>query len=120
MPKKSAGLILKPRWRIVRGAETALGPGRVDLLEHIAETGSLRSAAARMEMSYMRAWTMVRSLNSRFRRPLVEAVRGGKTGGGARLTEMGRAVVVSYRKMEMQSQKAVKGTWEKLQRLLQP
>jgi molybdate transport system regulatory protein len=58
-------------------------------------------------------------LNSRFRKPLVEVVRGGKTGGGARLTDTGRAVVVSYRKMETQSQKAVKGTWEKLQKLLQ-
>lgn len=35
-----------PRLRVICGRDAALGPGRVQLLEPIGETGSLRSAAA--------------------------------------------------------------------------
>ena len=102
----------------MRGSEIALGPGRVDLLELIGETGSLRAAARRMGISYMRAWTLVKYTNRCFSEPVVEAVRGGKTGGGAQLTRNGRQVVLLYRRMEEQSQKAVKKTWAYLQELL--
>jgi molybdate transport system regulatory protein len=111
--------VLRPRLRVICRGETALGPGRVDLLEHIAETGSLRSAAARMDMSYMRAWTLVKTTNQWFSRPVVELVRGGKTGGGAKLTEAGLLVVALYRCMEKQSEKAMKETWVKLRKLLE-
>ncbi len=41
----------QPRLRILIGAATALGPGKVDLLESIAETGSISAAARTMGMS---------------------------------------------------------------------
>jgi molybdate transport system regulatory protein len=90
----------------------------VDLLELIAETGSLRAAANRMEMSYMRAWTLVKSLNRCFREPLVEVSRGGKLGGGAKLTLAGRKVIGLYRRMEKESERAIKKSWSGLQRYL--
>src|SRR3954466_15651027 len=95
----SRSAVLLPRLRVMSGGEIALGPGRVDLLELIGETGSLRAAAARMGMSYMRAWNLVRYTNRRFKKPVVEAVRGGKAGGGARLTETGWKIVRIYRRM---------------------
>src|SRR6185436_8301426 len=98
--------------------ETALGPGRVDLLELIAETGSLRAAAQEMEMSYMRAWTLVKSLNSWFRAPLVAVARGGKTGGGATVTKHGRKVIALYRRMERESQRVASRPWKDLRKLL--
>src|SRR5262245_24386050 len=85
--------ILRPRWRVTCGRETALGHGRVELLEYIKATGSLAAAAKRMGMSYMRAWTMVKSMNSSFRMPLVGAIRGGRSGGGARVTDAGSKVI---------------------------
>jgi len=121
MRKKKAGrgsVLLLPRLRVLCGGETALGPGRVDLLEWIGETGSLRAAAARMKMSYMRAWTLVRSINSWFRPPLVQVARGGRSGGGAKLTEAGRAVIGLYRRMERESQKVAERPWKDLRRFL--
>ena len=97
-----------PRIRVVIGRDVALGPGKVDLLEHIARTGSLRKAAAAMEMSYMRAWTLVQTMNQCFKRPLVETKRGGAAGGTASVTETGRAVLNLYRRMETQSLKATR------------
>jgi molybdate transport system regulatory protein len=121
MPKKKpvrSSVVLRSRLRVLCDGATALGPGRADLLEYISETGSLRSAAARMDMSYMRAWTIVKSLNGWFRRPLVEVARGGKTGGGAKLTATGREVIALYRQMERESQRAVGKTWVALRKLL--
>jgi molybdate transport system regulatory protein len=101
------------------GGEVALGPGRVELLELIGQTGSLRAAAARMGMSYMRAWNLVKSTNHCFNRPLVEATRGGRTGGGATLTQAGREIVATYRAMERKSEAAIGKKWTRLKKLLQ-
>ena len=95
-----------------------MGPGRVELLELIGETGSLRAAAIWMGVSYMRAWNLVKDSNKCFARPLVEANRGGKTGGGATLTEVGREVVEMYREMEKESQNAISPAWKKLKKFL--
>ena len=109
---------LKPRLRIMSGDVIALGPGKVELLRLIVKTGSLRQAAAGMDMSYMRAWSLVRLMNATFRTPLVEALRGGKTGGGARLTPAGETVLALYGQMEKEAARAVDGTWKRLRRFL--
>ena len=110
--------LVLPRLRVRCGRDAALGPGRVQLLELIGETGSLRAAAARMGMAYMTAWMHVQTLNRRFRSPLVAAQRGGKTGGGAVLTEMGQKVVALYHRMEEQSQAAIQEDLREFQILL--
>jgi molybdate transport system regulatory protein len=107
-----------PRLRVMCGRDAALGPGRVQLLELIGETGSLRAAAERMGMAYMTAWMHVKTLNRRFRSPVVAATRGGKTGGGAALTEMGHTVVALYHRMEEQSQAAIRADFREFQTLL--
>ena len=107
-----------PRLRVMCGRDAALGPGRVQLLELIGETGSLRSAAARMGMAYMTAWKHVRSLNGRFRSPVVVCKRGGKAGGGAVLTKTGQRVVALYRRMEERSHAAIQEGFRELRGLL--
>ena len=116
--RASRKLTVHSRLRVLRGDEIAVGPGRIELLELILETGSLTAAAERMGISYMRAWELVKSTNRAFREPLVEAVRGGKSGGGAELTREGRKVIALYRRMERQSQKAVQPSWDILRKLL--
>ena len=66
----------------------------MELLEHTRETGSIAEAANRMGMSYMRAWTMVKTMEDCFRQPLVKVERGGAAHGGAKLTETGERAVV--------------------------
>jgi len=105
---------------VVCGEDIALGPGKVDLLALVGETGSIREAAERMNMSYMRAWTLIKTINGCFREPLVEAVRGGKTGGGARLTETGRAALALYQRMEKSCLSAMEEDWAALKKLIGP
>jgi molybdate transport system regulatory protein len=109
---------IRPRLRVMQGKEIALGPGRVDLLEFIDQTGSLRAAAERMGISYMRAWNLLKSMNRCFREPLVEVVRGGKTGGGAELTRKGKEAVSLYRDMEKQCLRAVAKDSKALRKLM--
>jgi molybdate transport system regulatory protein len=107
---------LRPRIRVVSDDGTiVLGPGKADLLEAIARTGSIRAAADELGMSYMRAWTLVRTMNAAFRNPLVEKVRGGTDQGGAQLTKSGETVLRLYRKMEEKAARAVEPLWVKLQ-----
>jgi len=109
---------LHPRFRIVCGKEIAFGPGKADLLELIAETGSIGKAASRMKMSYMRAWSLVQTMNQCFKKPLVLASHGGEGGGGAELTETGRQILALYRQLETQTSAATQTTSKKLLSLL--
>jgi len=119
MKSKPAGKIsLSPRFRITCGKEIAFGPGKAELLQLVAETGSIGKAASRMKMSYMRAWSLIRTMNHCFKKPLVVAKHGGEGGGGAELTETGRAVAAHYRGMERACQRATAARWNQLRRLL--
>jgi molybdate transport system regulatory protein len=77
-----------------------LGPGKADLLEGIAATGSIAAAGRAMGMSYKKSWALVDVMNRGFGRPVVAAVKGGKDGGGTALTPLGRAVLARYRALE--------------------
>lgn len=92
--------------RVDLAPSSRLGPGKVDLLEAIEETGSISGASRAMKMSYRRAWLLVDDLNRMFRQPLVAASPGGAKGGGAHLTATGREVVAHYRAIESKALKA--------------
>jgi molybdate transport system regulatory protein len=118
MTTKAFGVKLRPRIRVLCGKEVALGPGKVDLLALVAETGSIRAAAHRMDMSYMRAWTLIQTMNGCFKRPLVETARGGQQHGGAALTKVGRQALQLYQEMEEDCLDSTKPRWKKLRALL--
>lgn len=90
----------KLRIRIVFGPTEMMGPGKAELLERIAATGSISAAGRQMNMSYKRAWMLVETLNVMFREPVVTSTRGGPGGGGAVLTEAGQRVLALYRDLE--------------------
>jgi molybdate transport system regulatory protein len=115
---KSASFGPTLRLRIVLGDEIAVGPGKADLLEGIRETGSIAAAGRRLGMSYKRAWLLVDTMNGCFSKPLVEAVKGGKSGGGARLTALGEEVLVRYRRMQSETGRAVAGDLASLTRVM--
>ncbi|MEC9346510.1 MAG: LysR family transcriptional regulator [Pseudomonadota bacterium] len=95
--------------RVVLAPGVEIGPGKADLLEAIAETGSISAAGRRMGMSYRRAWQLVETLNDGFREPLVIASRGGNAGGGAALTDAGRTVLEAYREMQRKTARVISG-----------
>lgn len=102
------------RLRVVLGGDIAVGPGKADLLEAIAETGAIAAAGRRLGMSYKRAWLLVETMNACFRGPLVEAAKGGAGGGGARLTPLGERVLAAYRRMEAKAAEATAAELEEM------
>ena len=88
------------RPRIAIGGAIAIGPGKIDLLRQVAESRSISGAARAMGLPYKRAWLLIDSLNRGFGRPVVEAVAGGKGGGGARLTPLGETLIARYAALE--------------------
>lgn len=77
-----------------------LGPGKVALLEAIGREGSISAAARAMGMSYRRAWQLVEQLKDTFGAPAVTTATGGRHGGGAVLTPLGRDLIAAYRAIE--------------------
>jgi molybdate transport system regulatory protein len=109
---------IQPRIRVLFGKEIAFGPGKADLLEEIRATGSISTAAKNMRLSYMRAWTLIQTMNTCFKKPLVTSARGGSKRGGATLTSFGETVLKLYRKMETDSKAAIKISSSQLAALL--
>ena len=77
-----------------------LGRGKVELLEHIAETGSLAAAARAMRMSYKRAWELLADTNQLFKQPVTVSHPGRNVEGATSVTAFGRRVVELYRTIE--------------------
>ncbi|MDP1529259.1 MAG: winged helix-turn-helix domain-containing protein [Rhodoferax sp.] len=111
---------MKPRltFRLILGDDIALGPGKVQLLEAIQDTGSIAAASRAMGMSYKRAWHLVDTMNRCFSTPLVEASKGGAHGGGAQLTPLADEVITLYRRLETRARKAAEADMAKLSRHL--
>lgn len=95
-----------------------LGPGKVTLLEHIRDTGSISAAGRAMEMSYKRAWMLVEELNAACSNAVVDSVRGGAKGGGAQVTATGLALIAHYRAAEAATAQATAPHTKALQDLL--
>jgi molybdate transport system regulatory protein len=107
-PSLSASLLDdKTRFRVQIKHAVAIGPGKADVLEGIAATGSLAETGRRLGMSYQRVWSLVGAMNLDFVEPLVLKQRGGAAGGGAQLTPVGQQVLATYRAIERDAQRAV-------------
>jgi molybdate transport system regulatory protein len=73
------------------------------LLAHIGSSHSIAAAAKVAGLSYKAAWDAVEAMNNFADRPLVRRFKGGKGGGGTRLTPRGRQLVATYRAVESEN-----------------
>lgn len=72
------------------------GEGPCRLLHEIERTGSLRCAAAAMQLSYTKALTMVKRAENALGFPLTCKRIGGKGGGGSVLTDRAKEFLAQY------------------------
>lgn len=89
------------------GAALAIGPGKMALLAAIEQAGSISAAAKALGMSYRRAWVLVAETNRCLVEPAVATATGGDRGGGAALTDFGRAFLAAYRALEREARDGV-------------
>lgn len=97
-----------PRVRLKFPNGVQLGPGKADLLDAVGRTGSISAAGRTLGMSYRRAWLLVDEVNGLFDRPVVTASAGGAHGGGAQLTDFGRALIAAFRRIEERARIAMR------------
>ena len=88
-------LSLRGRLWVEIGNAPALTEAGADLLEQIEACGSLSEAARRLRFSYRRAWLLTDAMNRLWPAPLVQTAVGGTKGGGSRVTELGRQVLLA-------------------------
>lgn len=98
---------LGARLRLVLGPDIAIGPGKVDLLEKIGETGSIAEAGRTLGMSYKRAWQLIGTMNDAFKTPVVLTSRGGASKGGATLTPFGEELLARCRRIQAETEQLV-------------
>jgi molybdate transport system regulatory protein len=106
------------RLRLYRDEQVAIGPGKVALLEAIAETGSISAAAKQLGMSYRRGWVLIDEMNKALTAPAVQTLAGGAHGGGSALTAVGEELVKRYRAIENTARVAAAADIAALHRLL--
>jgi molybdate transport system regulatory protein len=93
---------------------SALGPGMAQLLERVAELGSIRRAAMSMGMSYRKAWLLIQEIQKTFDGAVVTAEVGGVSGGGTNLTELGENLLKIYRRVESRAADATRADLDTL------
>ena len=106
MAKSTRNILNKHKSFSVKGSlwiecngERFFGPGPVELLERINDTGSINQAAKQMQMSYKKAWEIISMLNSSSAQPLVVTQTGGSSGGGSVITDEAKAMIDWYRQL---------------------
>ncbi len=97
-PSPAAETRISLRIDLAGGAR--IGPGKIAVLEEIDKAGSISAAGRALGMSYRRTWALVEDLNKGLGTAVVETSAGGSGGGGANLTETGRALIACYRALE--------------------
>ena len=85
--------------------DIVMGLGRDKLLREIEKTGSISKAAKAVGMSYKKAWSFLKTMENRLGIKLVETRRGGRGGGGTRLTEEARKLLSEFEKIKKEFEK---------------
>ncbi|MEN9443735.1 MAG: hypothetical protein RIS47_625 [Bacteroidota bacterium] len=92
---------------VQKDGENFLSPAKIALLREIAESGSLRSAAKSLKISYQHAWNLIDEMNKLSTAPIVIKHRGGSNGGGAEISESGKRLIWEYQQIESEIQRLV-------------
>ncbi|MDB5151268.1 MAG: LysR family transcriptional regulator [Mucilaginibacter sp.] len=91
-----------------------LGPGPIELLERIAETGSISMAAKEMGMSYKKAWGLINVLNAQMTSPAVIPQTGGEKGGGSTITPEAMELIKYHRLLRERFAEFLEGETKRL------
>jgi molybdopterin-guanine dinucleotide biosynthesis protein B len=92
-------LKLQSSQRIVNeNNQIVMAEGRMALLEHIVQTGSINQAAKQMKMSYKSAWSKIRSTEKHLKVKIVSSDKAT----GTHLTDAGKELLQKYRQVKEQ------------------
>lgn len=73
-----------------------MGDGKWQILKAIDETGSLKAACDKLQLTYRRTWNDLKEIEKLTGVTLLESTRGGADGGSMRLTPMGKKLIRAF------------------------
>jgi molybdate transport repressor ModE-like protein len=85
-----------------------MGEGCIGLLIDIKESGSLKLAADKQEMSYRKAWGVIQKSEEMLGFKLVDKQRGGKNGGYSCLTADGEDLILAFDELKKEFNQSIK------------
>lgn len=83
------------------------GEGPCDILYQVDQLGSLRRAAERFNMSYSKAWAIIKKLEGTLGIKILQTQIGGSKGGGSTLTKKGRLLMEQYRSFQEEAEESL-------------
>jgi len=83
---------------------TFLGNGRIELLDIVHRTGSIKKAAKELKMSYRKAWSLLESMNNQAGEAYLIKSSGGSGGGGSQVTAAGLKAIKNFKKLDQKCQ----------------
>lgn len=84
------------------------------LLDGIEQKKSISAAAKSIGLTYKAAWDAVDAMNNLSDKPLVERSKGGKGGGGTKLTARGKQLVATFKAVEIENARFMEGLNERI------
>jgi len=90
----------------------AFGEGPAALLDLVRTEGSLSKAAARLGMSYNKAWRTLHAAEQRLGFPLLDRHIGGEHGGGSRLSDRGEELLMRYQALHADADREMRRLFE--------
>ena len=83
-------------WLENQDGESIFGDGKYKLFQAIEETGSLKHAVAKMNLSYRKTWDKLRDIEEKLGYPILETTQGGSAGGATVLTPEGKKLMEAF------------------------
>lgn len=80
-------------WIVDENENIIIGKGRMEILEHVENTGSINQAAKVMKMSYKAVWSKIKYTEKHLNTKIVHSDK--KT--GSRLTKEGKDLLKKYK-----------------------
>lgn len=99
---------LKVKLYLEDNGEKFMGIGVLWLLQKIDENQSLRSAAKALDISYTKAYNMIRNLEKGLGKQILIRKKGGQARGGAVLTDFAKVFMAKYDAFQRQCKDILK------------
>lgn len=80
----------------VENEKKVFGEGPYRLLKYVEKYGSLRKAASEMNMSYSKAWSLIKLIEKELSIKLLDKSIGGHEGGGSKVTKEAEELMIRY------------------------
>ena len=95
--KRNANIRLHLKFSLTgEGKGEFFGPGVLELLGYVRETGSIQQAARKMGLSYVKALKILKQSEEGFGRPFLSRRKGGAERGKSELTAFGERFLERY------------------------